>query len=128
MRALLEKSVSLFEEKREKDAAETVNAVYDFLKNRMAHILEDEGFSKDAIAAVADVSVDHVPNVWKRTAALEALKARPDFEPLAVAFKRVVNIIKKSETGAIPATVDDKLFESPAESALYTAFQRNNFV
>ena len=40
--------------------------------------------------------MDDVPNIRNRVKALESLKARPDFEPLAVGFKRVVNIIKKS--------------------------------
>ena len=37
-------------------------------------------------------AIDHVPNLWSRLEALESLKTKPGFEPLAVAFKRVVNI------------------------------------
>ncbi|GBC64113.1 glycine--tRNA ligase subunit beta [Desulfonema ishimotonii] len=120
---LIEKSVSLFADKSDRDAGETVAGVYDFLKNRVAHILEDEGFSRDVIVAVADVTVDHVPHVWDRVGALEKLKAEPDFEPLAIAFKRIVNIIRKSEVGDIPDTVDEALFEDATESGLYAAFQ-----
>ena len=72
----------------------------------------------------ADVSIDHVPHVWERVSALEKLKAQPDFEPLAVAFKRVVNIIRKSDTGVIPATVAENLFEHASESGLYAAFKQ----
>ena len=51
---------------------------------------------------------------------MEKLKAQPDFEPLAVAFKRVVNIIKKSAKSAAAqnASVDEKLFEDGCEGAL----------
>ena len=93
----------------------------------MAHILEEDGYSKDVIASVTDISIDHIPHVWKRVAALEQLKAEPDFEPLAVAFKRVVNIIKKSEEAAAgPRPVAESLFEHPSESGLHAAFRQVN--
>jgi len=100
--------------------------VYTFLQNRISHLLAEEGFSKDVIGAIVSVSVDDVPNVRNRVAALESLKIRPDFEPLAVGFKRVVNIIKKSgqrEEGAAPEAVDPKLFEHESEGALFEEFK-----
>ncbi|QTA79082.1 Glycyl--tRNA synthetase, subunit beta [Desulfonema limicola] len=123
LKTLIKKSVEQFSEKSDKDPGATVDAVYEFLKNRISHILADEGFSKDVIAAVADVSVDHVPHVWERIKALEKLKAKPDFESLAAAFKRVVNIIRKSDTGEIPASVDESMFENSSESELYEKFK-----
>jgi len=95
--------------------------VVTFLQRRMAHLLSEEGFSKDIIAAVLAVSANDIPNAWQRVAVLEKLKAAPDFEPLAVSFKRVVNIIRKSgeEQGV---AVDEGLFQDPAESELFTAF------
>jgi glycyl-tRNA synthetase beta chain len=92
----------------------------------MSHLLAEEGFSKDVIAAVVDISGDTVPDVWNRVRALELLKAQPDFEPLAVAFKRVGNIIKKSGPAPharVPQKVDAALFEHESEGALYAAFQ-----
>jgi glycyl-tRNA synthetase beta chain len=70
------------------------------------------------IAAVTSVSVDHVPHVWNRVRALAALKTAPDFEPLAVAFKRVVNIIRKTDLSGATA-VDQTRFEETCESELY---------
>jgi glycyl-tRNA synthetase beta chain len=89
----------------------------------MASMLLESGFSKEVIAAVTEISVDHVPNVWRRTAALESLKTRPDFEPLAVAFKRVVNIIKKADPNE-GRSIDETLFEDPSETALLAEFSR----
>ena len=100
--------------------------IYIFLQNRISHLLAEEGFSRDVIAAVVSVSVDDVPNVRNRVKALESLKARPDFEPLAIGFKRVVNIIRKSgqaEEGAIPEAVDTVLFEHDSEGALLDTFK-----
>lgn len=78
------------------------------------------------IAAVVDISGDDIPAVWNRVRALESLKAQPDFEPLAVAFKRVGNIIKKSGSAVRlrgPQKVDPTLFEHESEGTLYAAFQ-----
>ena len=68
------------------------------------------------------VSADHVPNIWNRTRALEKLKTKPDFEPLSITFKRVVNIIKKAEQPEIKV-VDENLFQDKCETALFGAFK-----
>jgi glycyl-tRNA synthetase beta chain len=114
-------SLALFSDKSQKDRAETAEAVLSFLKNRISRQLVDEGCSKDVIAAVVGTGVNSVPEVWSRVKALEKLKGAPDFEPLAIAFKRVVNIIRKAE-GFKGAVVDETLFEHPSEGALLAAF------
>lgn len=97
--------------------------IYDFFKGRMAHLLESEGISKDAVAAVLAAHDDDIPAIWKRAHALQKLKFMPDFEILAVAFKRVVNIIKKSnEEGRAAAEVNPALFEYDAEKILHRSF------
>jgi glycyl-tRNA synthetase beta chain len=126
LRELIRCSLEQFGGKSAPDISELIEKVYTFLQNRISHLLAEEGFSKDVIGAVVSVSVDDVPNVRNRVAALESLKARPDFEPLAVGFKRVVNIIKKSgqrEEGAAPEAVEPKLFEHESEGALYEEFK-----
>lgn len=99
-----------------------VGAIYDFVRNRIGRMLTEEGFDKDVVAAVVDVSVDHIPNVWLRVAALQKLKGAADFEPLAVAFKRVVNILRKSETSP-SLSPDPALFQDQAEKDLFKAYQ-----
>jgi glycyl-tRNA synthetase beta chain len=123
---LIHKSLSLFDRKTTPGVGELSEKVYKFIKNRIAHLLTEQGYSKDVIAAVTDISVDDVPNVWNRVRALESMKVHLDFEPLVAGFKRVGNIIKKSGEGAAgaPGEVDEKLFEHESESELYGAFQR----
>jgi glycyl-tRNA synthetase beta chain len=126
LRELIRCSLEQFGGKSAPDISELIEKVYTFLQNRISYLLAEEGFSKDVIGAVVSVSGDDVPNVRNRVAALESLKARPDFEPLAVGFKRVVNIIKKSgqrEEGAAPEAVEPKLFEHESEGALYEEFK-----
>ena len=125
LRKLIEKSLRLFGIKQAQQIQEISDQILTFLQNRMTYQLAEEGFSKDVIAAAADVSVDNVPAVWNRVRALQDLKTAPDFEPLAVAFKRVVNIIKKADV-RIKKTVDESLFEEKSEAALYAAYKKVN--
>ena len=127
LRKLIKKSLSHFEIKDSDELKTLTQKVYSFLQNRIIQLLADQGYAKDTIAAVVDVSIDHVPDLWSRLDALESLKAKPDFEPLAVAFKRVVNILRKSgklKEQARPGEVKENLFEHKSESALFTAYQK----
>ncbi|MGD8992445.1 MAG: glycine--tRNA ligase subunit beta, partial [Desulfobacterales bacterium] len=127
LRKLIKKSLSQFELK-DSDALKTrTRKVYTFLQNRIIQLLADQGYAKDTIAAVVEVSVDNVPDLWSRLEALESLKTKPDFEPLAVAFKRAVNILKKSgklQVRPRPGELMENLFEHQSEAALFAAYQK----
>ncbi|MFO7666910.1 MAG: glycine--tRNA ligase subunit beta [Desulfobacterales bacterium] len=126
LRALVEKSMTLFDSKMAGEANESVEKVCDFLQSRMSHLLAEQGYSRDVISAVMGSSVNIVPDVWSRTKALERLKTAPDFDPLAIAFKRVVNIIKKSGHEISVKGIDgvnEKLFEHECESALFSSYR-----
>ena len=126
LRKLIRCSLEQFGGKSASEISELLEKVSTFLQNRISHLLAEEGFSKDVIAAIVNVSVDDVPNIRNRVKALESLKARPDFEPLAVGFKRVVNIIKKSgqlDDSADLEAVDPDLFEHASEGELYEEFK-----
>jgi glycyl-tRNA synthetase beta chain len=130
LRHLIRKSLELLYDKISQDTVETEDRVLTFFQHRIEHLLAEEGFSKDVIAAVVSVSMDDVPAVRSRTEALEALKTEPDFEPLAVAFKRVVNIIRQAKEkgdlqplpGGQEAAADSSLFQHREEHELYQAF------
>ena len=125
LRKLIKKSLSQFDLKDPDELEALTRKVYSFLQNRIIQLLADQGYAKDTIAAVVEVSIDHAPNLWSRLEALESLKAKPNFEPLAVAFKRVVNILKKSgkRDGFVkPGEVNDNLFEHKSETALFSAY------
>lgn len=122
-RGMVEKSLKLFGIKGTKKNREIADKVSTFLNNRMTHQLAEEGFSKDVIAAVTSVSTDNVSEVWSRARALQDLKTAPDFEPLAVAFKRVVNIIKKAKDFKTKP-VNKSLFTDKSESKLFSALKK----
>ncbi len=123
LKALIVRSAAMFTGKSDSAPEDIADLVYTFLKNRMAHLLAEEGFAKDTVAAVLEASAESVPDVWDRVRALDNLRKAPDFEPLAVAFKRVVNIIRQAETAGADR-VDPSLFEDDSEAALHGAFDR----
>ena len=120
LKDLIKKGVGYYGDKVKGDVDEITCKIYEFIENRLERILVEEGFSKDVTASVTSVSIDNIPDVWNRTRALESMKKNADFEPLAAAFKRVVNIIKKADINA-ETTVDENLFEKACESQLFNA-------
>ncbi len=117
----LRQSLSLFDGEAG-TPAETAAKIQGFLEGRMTSILVEEGFAKDTVAAVLGVPAESIPAVWSRARALQQLKSKPDFEPIAVSFKRVVNIIRRAEDFAAGA-VDEGLFAHASEAALLAAFR-----
>jgi glycyl-tRNA synthetase beta chain len=119
LRTVISAALKPFDQARNSAALEPV---YTFLQNRIAHLLAEEGIAKDIVAAVIAATVDHIPHVWQRAAALNKMKTEPDFEPLAAAFKRVVNIIRKADPSSAGQLDAARLCEA-AETALYDAYR-----
>jgi glycyl-tRNA synthetase beta chain len=130
IKGLIEKSLELLRDKITEDPAATAQRILTFFQHRLEHLLTERGFAKDLVGAVTSTSIEDIPAVAKRTEALQSLKAKPDFEPLAVAFKRVVNIIRQArERGDLGpekgvAQADPGLFQEKCEQDLYGAFQK----
>ena len=121
---LIKESIKLFNKCDASEVVVLTKKIIDFLKGRMTHLLEEEGISKDAVAAVLAVSKDNIPTIWQKARALQQLKAEPDFEILATAFKRVVNIIKKADSSeTVSQVVAESLFEHDSESALFNKYK-----
>lgn len=95
----------------------------EFLLDRAKFVLrEREKFSYDEVNAVFRAGVDDLVDAHKRLVALKAIRKSKNFEPLAVSFKRIRNILEKSnfkkeETRAIQTD----LFESGVERELFSA-------
>ncbi|MDY6824819.1 MAG: glycine--tRNA ligase subunit beta [Thermodesulfobacteriota bacterium] len=120
VKTLVQAAMLRFASVAESGMDDAATAVLEFLKGRMAQLLIDEGISKDVVSAVLNASADNIPDIWKRAYALNGMKSRPDFEPIAVAFKRLANIIKKSAPETM-GPVDTARFEHESETDLYNA-------
>jgi glycyl-tRNA synthetase beta chain len=104
------------------DRAVVAAQVNDFLRGRLRALWAD-GFEGDLVDAVLAAGFDDVVDARSRLEALSSIKARPDFVPLAVAFKRVANIREKAGEGAA-AAVDRSLVAAGAEAALLDEVER----
>ena len=67
--------------------------VLEFFRVRFVNLLADR-FPADAVDAVVALSFDDLVQASSKIAALSEFRKRDDFGPLAVAFKRVCNILK----------------------------------
>lgn len=126
LRALIQFGLSQFGDKTADRKDELTDAIYRFFESRIDGILADHGFAKDSVAAITAVSVDQIPDAWRRVEALDRIRAEADFGPLAVAFKRTVNILKKSDQDVgrkADLPLDESLFENPCEGALLQAYK-----
>ncbi len=99
--------------------------VLDFLLDRAKFVFrEREKFSYDEVNAVFRAGVDDLVDAHKRLIALKAIRKSKNFEPLAVSFKRIRNILEKSnfKREEAPGIMAD-LFESAAERELFSAMR-----
>ena len=104
--------------------AEVLADALEFLKTRQKVLLTAEeggaaGVDGDVADAVLAAEFAGVPSAVARAKALQAMRQGADFAPLAAAFKRVANLVKKSaDEGDMAAPFDPALCEKDVERAL----------
>ncbi len=94
-----------------------------FLTERLRYLFQQRGFSYDEVSAIAGARrgfVDAPYDARLRLEGLHRVRESPDFEALAVAFKRVKNLSRELRGGPIETL--DRLTE-PAETALLEEFR-----
>jgi glycyl-tRNA synthetase beta chain len=101
-----------------------------FFAERVRYYFKDiRGFAYDEINAcmAATVGWGNLVDLESRLERVRALRASPDFEPLAAAFKRIANILQQAKGAgfaALPSGVDEALLEEGPEAELYQEFRR----
>lgn len=123
--ALIDRAVELLQPKiadvKRKPNEPAVRAqVLDFFRGRLKSLWQ-ENHRTDVVEAVLDAGFDDLVATHKRLNALSELVGRPDFAPLAVAFKRVVNIVEKQGKDVGAGAPDPARFQDDAEKALHQA-------
>lgn len=99
---------------------ETRLAVSAFCFDRLANMLQEQGYSALEVEAVLSQMPEQIHLVPQRLEAVKAFSALAEAPALAAANKRVSNILKKVEA-AVPAQVQASLLQEPAEIALNQA-------
>jgi glycyl-tRNA synthetase beta chain len=118
--ALTEFALSLFE--HEFDNAKTQTLVTDFIFERLKGYALDKGFTADEFEAVLAVNPAEPLDFMQRLQAVKAFRQLPEAESLAAANKRILNILKKSDSpaetvGKLVETVEIELLELAQKSA-----------
>jgi glycyl-tRNA synthetase beta chain len=108
-----------------KDFHRNINPLSDFIYDRLAGSLREQGYTAqevDAVVSLLRQRPDSIRlcNIPKHLTAVRAFAALPEAAALAAANKRVSNILKKVE-GEVEATVDKDLLKEAAEIALNAA-------
>jgi len=98
-------------------AEEVVSTLHPFLLERLRFLLERRGFRHDEIEAVLTTDCPDVTDAADRVAAVAAVRKQPDFGPLALAFKRVQNILTQAGAPA-GGELDPALMADDAERQL----------
>jgi glycyl-tRNA synthetase beta chain len=98
--------------------AATGEQLGDFIYERLAGLLREQGYSAQEIDAVLALRPQRLGDVAKRLVAVRAFAALPEAPALAAANKRIGNILKKAD-GAVDPHVSEMLLKEPAEKALY---------
>ncbi len=101
-------------------ADDLIRQLTDFMYDRLAGSLREQGFSAQEVDAVLALRPQRLAEVGQRLAAVRAFAALPEAQALAAANKRVGNILKKSESG-VSGAVNAALLQEDAERALATA-------
>lgn len=99
---------------------ETVEFVFEFMLERLRSYLRDRGFAPDEIEAVVSQRPTRIDLVLPRLEAVREFRKLPEAESLAIANKRIRNILKQAPPADGGAGIGGK-WEEPAEAALFNA-------
>jgi glycyl-tRNA synthetase beta chain len=113
--------LELWPEKEQTDFAANQARLHDFIYDRLAGSLREQGYSAQEVDAVLALRPQRLGDVPKRMAAVRAFAALAEAPALAAANKRISNILKKAPE--VDAHVSVILLQEPAEKALYAAMQ-----
>ncbi|MGJ3701853.1 MULTISPECIES: glycine--tRNA ligase subunit beta [Variovorax] len=117
--ALLQDAAAQFKDIDGFDAGKATALLQDFILDRLAGSLREQGASAQEVDAVLAPRPQRLGEVPKLLAAVRAFAALPAAAALAAANKRIGNILKKAPEA--DAHVSELLLHEPAEKALHAA-------
>jgi glycyl-tRNA synthetase beta chain len=95
-----------------------------FLRERIQFYLRDaSGYRFDEVNAVMAPPITTLADLADRTEAVHQMRPTENFDPLAVSFKRIKNILKQAGLGET-GPIDTALLTPGPEQELYQAFVR----
>ena len=103
-------------------AENTANNVADYIFGRLKAYYQDQGIGGEIFAAVLSTHPNNLLDFDKRIKAVVKFKQLPEATDLASAYKRVSNILSKSDKHEL--TIDKSLLKEPAEINLVNHLDR----
>jgi glycyl-tRNA synthetase beta chain len=97
-----------------------IGKIHGFMLERLRSFLREAGFKPDEIESVVGLRTDRVISAIK---AVREFRSLPEAESLAMANKRIGNILRQQNYDGI-GTIQDSLLIEPAERALHDEIQR----
>ncbi|MBI4774939.1 MAG: glycine--tRNA ligase subunit beta [Deltaproteobacteria bacterium] len=119
LKSMANKSLELLGHRLEGDPGDILNKILEFFRTRFHNLLTGKGHPFDVVDAVLSLHFQRPPEALKRVEALNDWRTRDEFEPLAISFKRVVNILRDQK---LTEQVNTALFEDTAEKDLWEAY------
>ena len=107
--------------KRKPGEPPVADQVMEFFRGRLKSLWGEE-HRTDVVEAVLAAGFDDLVAARKRLQALSQIVGRADFAPLAVAFKRVVNIVEKQGKDVGKGAADAARLTDGAEKDLHRAY------
>lgn len=101
------------------DAGKVEAEVKEFVKGRLRAQFMENGLAYDVVDAGLGAWNGDVLDTLHKIEAVSRMKARPDFDALMIAFRRVMNIVEGE-----PGPVDNSLFTEEVEAVLYSEYTR----
>jgi len=103
-------------------------ALIEFFEDRLRYYFREvRGFAYDEVNAALSAGWDDLTDLESRLTALRQVRPTENFEPLAISFKRIKNILRQAGRPATPGegceVRQDRLEPGP-EAELWQAFQR----
>ena len=94
----------------------------EFMRDRVEYYFRDvRGFAYDEVRACMAASWTDLIDLDARLKRVQAVRATPDFEPIAASFKRIKNILKQAQFN--DSTFNSQLLEPGPELDLYQAIR-----
>ena len=112
---LIQKALELLKDRISRPRDEALKDILTFLRVRCEGIMTDRGIPPDVAAAVLLVGFDDIPRAFRRAQALTKAKQDAEFASLAIAFKRVTNILPPD----FAREVEESRFQEEAERVLH---------
>lgn len=114
LKPLVEFAITQYPSLKVKDPAPILN----FLKERLRAWYQEQGIAIDVFSAVIALDLNNPLDIHERIRAVQAFKKMAEAQSLAIANKRVSNIIAKYVDTLSAKTIDPNLFETMTEKEL----------